>query len=251
MLLARPLSMTPRTGRHLQRYDDGSRRLVTGCVPLTPDGKVVLISSASGEWILPKGGWEKDETAPEGAARESHEEAGVLGLVQSEALADLFFSNKKGEPCRLILFAMEVTELLVEWPESNSRRRRLFTLDEALTACGKKEHREALQEVKLRGLHEVLENVRQSCNNCAQDLNNEAVVSVGDGGTSSSGGSSSSDGGTTTSCSSYSSSPGLASLSSLASCSSTSLAADHQTPAKEKEKEMEEDGDMEEVELAN
>lgn len=249
-MLARPLSMTPRTGRHLQRYE-GSRRLVTGCVPLTPDGKVVLISSGSGEWILPKGGWEKDETAQEGAARESHEEAGVLGLVQSEALADLIFSNKKGEPCRLLLFAMEVTEMLVEWPESNSRRRRLFTLDEALTACGKKEHREALQELKVRGLHEVLENVRQSCNNCAQDLNNEAVVSGGGRSTSSSGGSSSSDGGTTTSCS-YSSSPGLASLSSLASGSSTSLAADHQTPAKEKEKEMAEDGDMmEEVELAN
>jgi diphosphoinositol-polyphosphate diphosphatase len=218
---------------------------------LTPDGKVVLISSGSGEWILPKGGWEKDETAQEGAARESHEEAGVLGLVQSEALADLIFSNKKGEPCRLLLFAMEVTEMLVEWPESNSRRRRVFTLDEALTACGKKEHREALQTLKLRGMNEVLENVRQSCNNCAQDLNNEAVVSGGGGSISSSGGSSSSSSdGATTSCS-YSSSPGLASLSSLASGSSTSLAADHQTPAKEKEKEMAEDGDMEEVELAN
>lgn len=115
-----------------------------------------MCSSASGDWILPKGGWEKDETAPEAAARETHEEAGCLGIIASEPLVDVAFSNKRGEPCRLLLFVMEVQELCHEWPESHERRRRLFSLDEALAACRKKEHVQALEEVKARGWRSLL-----------------------------------------------------------------------------------------------
>lgn len=79
MLVARPLSMTPRQGRELQRYE-GGERLVSGAVPFY-EGRVVMISSSRGTWILPKGGWEQDETAQEAAAREAYEEAGVLGPV--------------------------------------------------------------------------------------------------------------------------------------------------------------------------
>lgn len=66
-----------RRGRENQRYD-GDIRLVAGCLPVMPDGRVVLISSVKRtDWILPKGGWEDDETAVEAAAREAYEEAGV------------------------------------------------------------------------------------------------------------------------------------------------------------------------------
>ncbi len=40
----------------------------------------LLTNSSDGkEWIFPKGGWETDESATEGAARECYEEAGVKG----------------------------------------------------------------------------------------------------------------------------------------------------------------------------
>lgn len=67
-----------RIGRQNQRYD-GNIRLIAGCLPVMPDGRVVLIGSAHrSDWILPKGGWEFDETtAEEAAEREAYEEAGV------------------------------------------------------------------------------------------------------------------------------------------------------------------------------
>jgi hypothetical protein len=57
-----------RTGRDRQRFatDPVSGellRLVTGTVPIMKDGQILLVSSSSKpEWILPKGGWESDET---------------------------------------------------------------------------------------------------------------------------------------------------------------------------------------------
>ena len=39
-----------------------------------------MVSShhTKGKWVLPKGGWETDETALEAAKRETFEEAGVI-----------------------------------------------------------------------------------------------------------------------------------------------------------------------------
>lgn len=66
-----------RSGRQNAQYD-GDTRLVAGCLPVMPDGRVVLIRSVKRtDWILPKGGWESDETAAEAAIREAYEEAGV------------------------------------------------------------------------------------------------------------------------------------------------------------------------------
>lgn len=71
-----------RSGRQNQRYD-GDTRLVAGCLPVMPDGRVVLIRSVKRtDWILPKGGWESDETAEEAAVREAYEEAGVSALLR-------------------------------------------------------------------------------------------------------------------------------------------------------------------------
>jgi 8-oxo-dGTP pyrophosphatase MutT (NUDIX family) len=57
-------------------------RLVAGCVPILKDSRILLIKSSSGnDWLIPKGGWEDDETLEECAIRESYEEAGVLGLL--------------------------------------------------------------------------------------------------------------------------------------------------------------------------
>ena len=54
------------------------------CVPIR-DKSILLISShhSHEEWVLPKGGWEIDETAEQAAKRETFEEAGV-GAASSD-----------------------------------------------------------------------------------------------------------------------------------------------------------------------
>ena len=76
-----------RQGRSLQRWlvhspNDGLVKQAVGTVPLTRDGRVILISaSRKKEWILPKGGWDVDETKEECATRETYEEGGLVGQL--------------------------------------------------------------------------------------------------------------------------------------------------------------------------
>lgn len=74
-----------RMGRSNQRWEEDPQsglcyRLTTGTVPIMNDGRILFISAnGKPEWILPKGGWEKDETEVESALRETFEEAGIIG----------------------------------------------------------------------------------------------------------------------------------------------------------------------------
>ncbi|KAG0439331.1 Diphosphoinositol polyphosphate phosphohydrolase 2 [Dictyocoela muelleri] len=53
-----------------------------GCIPITKDGLVILISSRKHDnFILPKGKVEKNETPIMAAERETYEEAGARGKV--------------------------------------------------------------------------------------------------------------------------------------------------------------------------
>lgn len=90
----------PWEGRDNQRLEkdpvtNKTIRLVTGCVPITNDGRIIFCSSSKKkEWILPKGGWENDEKIEESAVRETYEEAGVIGTLGSK-LDDVFLETKK------------------------------------------------------------------------------------------------------------------------------------------------------------
>ncbi|KAF0716296.1 Aste57867_2913 [Aphanomyces stellatus] len=124
-----------RVGRETQRYD-GNVRLIVCIVPFSDEtNQVLLISSSKHKdgWILPKGGWEADETAEESAKRELEEEAGVDGhIVRSLGEYDYRSGNKSdaGKPSRLIGFAMCVTKEFQEWSESD-RDRRWVTIETA------------------------------------------------------------------------------------------------------------------------
>lgn len=97
---------TSRIGRQAQRYftDPASQRvyrLVTGCVPVVEGGKILFVSSSrKPEWILPKGGWEKDEEMEESAIRECFEEAGVLGVLGPK-LKEIDYETRKAKKRRL------------------------------------------------------------------------------------------------------------------------------------------------------
>jgi diphosphoinositol-polyphosphate diphosphatase len=80
---------------------------VTGVVPILRDGKILFVSSRrKAEWILPKGGWENDETMEESAVRECFEEAGVLGVLGPQ-LHVVQYETRKAKKRRLEL---ETTE---------------------------------------------------------------------------------------------------------------------------------------------
>lgn len=93
-----------RQGRMNQRWVNESRglvRLVTGCVPIMNDGRILFVSaSRKNEWILPKGGWEADETMEESAIRETFEEAGVLGTLGPK-LTEVEYETRKAKKRRL------------------------------------------------------------------------------------------------------------------------------------------------------
>jgi len=95
-----------RQGRSLQRWlfhspTEELVRQVAGTIPITRDGRIILVSaSRKTEWILPKGGWDEDETKDECAARETFEEAGLLGQLGG-CLDPIDYETKKAKKRRL------------------------------------------------------------------------------------------------------------------------------------------------------
>jgi diphosphoinositol-polyphosphate diphosphatase len=74
--------------------------MVTGCVPIVEGGKILFVSSSrKADWILPKGGWEKDEGMEESAIRECFEEAGVLGIL-GPLLSEIEYETGKSKKRR-------------------------------------------------------------------------------------------------------------------------------------------------------
>ncbi|ORZ23289.1 NUDIX hydrolase domain-like protein [Absidia repens] len=122
-----------RTGRDNQTYDDKHARQVAGCLPIdVKNQRVLLVQSSKHDhvWVMPKGGWENDETVEQAAARETYEEAGVCGNIVG-LIGDYMDYDKFGFPkTHFWFFEMHVQEVLDSWPEM--RQRRWFSLDEAM-----------------------------------------------------------------------------------------------------------------------
>ncbi|KAH8175490.1 NUDIX domain-containing protein [Sarocladium implicatum] len=143
-------SMQSRTGRNKQRYDSKGERLVAGVVALTADLNYVLLTQSTRRkgWVLPKGGWETDETCPEAAAREAWEEAGIavqidydLGQIDEKRQS----KSAAKERASYNFYQATVTAEYDEWPEQDKRNRQWFTFTGAWEALdGRPELQEAL-----------------------------------------------------------------------------------------------------------
>lgn len=71
------------------------------------DVEVLLITSRGGKgWVIPKGGWEDDETVEAAAKRETVEEAGVRGSIEVRLPAAVVIGScirlGTGEPVLLV-----------------------------------------------------------------------------------------------------------------------------------------------------
>ncbi|XP_074564556.1 nudix hydrolase 12, mitochondrial-like [Curcuma longa] len=156
--------LVARKGRDLQRYED-HLRLVAGCIPykineeadieshdVINNLEVLMISSPGRhDFVFPKGGWEKDETASEAACREALEEAGVRGILQEIELGQWVFRSKSSQVscsqeggCKGYMFALKVTEELDYWPEQQVHGRKWVTVADAYKLCRYDWMREAL-----------------------------------------------------------------------------------------------------------
>jgi diphosphoinositol-polyphosphate diphosphatase len=106
------------------------------CVPIDrKEQRIMLISSKRypDEWIIPKGGWESDESRERSAEREAWEEAGVLGRITR--VLGRWDQYRRRHPdeikSRFSVFELAVTETRDIWPEQSSRQRKWFTYEEA------------------------------------------------------------------------------------------------------------------------
>jgi len=139
--MAASRSMESRTGRSKQRYGETGERLVAGVVPLNAAKTHVLLiqSTRRSGWVLPKGGWESDESCTEAAQREAWEEAGIvcdvvydLGTIK-ETRAPKHMT--KDAPKALYQFyEVVVTREETEWPERHKRNRQWANYAEAADA---------------------------------------------------------------------------------------------------------------------
>ncbi|KAK9365342.1 hypothetical protein V1509DRAFT_642777 [Lipomyces kononenkoae] len=142
-------SMVAREGREMQRYSPSGARLVAGVVALSSDKtKVLLVSSTARQdkFVLPKGGFEKDEPMPEDAAiREAWEEGGIigrisrpLGVIDDPRPPKIFVADAAGGEsvpprAEYYFFEMEIEKELDKWPECDRRVRKWATYKEAVS----------------------------------------------------------------------------------------------------------------------
>lgn len=96
--------------------------------------EVMLVTSLkNSKWILPKGIVEPGMTPQDSAAKEAWEEAGVKGVICEDSLGH-FQNQKWGGICRVDAYRLDVTEVAEDWLESGKRKRKWFTVKEALKA---------------------------------------------------------------------------------------------------------------------
>lgn len=158
------VALVSRTGRHLQRYSKG-RRQVVGCIPYrykyskqspakddeAKELEVLVITSQKGKGMLfPKGGWELDESKEGAASRETLEEAGVRGIIESELGKWSFKSKSHDAYYEGYMFPLHVEEQLDFWPEKNLRKRIWMSVQEARKACQHWWMKEALDRLVSR-----------------------------------------------------------------------------------------------------
>jgi len=108
-----------------------------------------VTSRGKGNWILPKGKVKPGKTAAVSAQEEVYEEAGARGMINQALIArvDLSVAGKNfASPSeQMQIFAMEVVDLVMTWPEMFQRQRRWVRLEEAIITVKPSHFRKALK----------------------------------------------------------------------------------------------------------
>jgi 8-oxo-dGTP pyrophosphatase MutT (NUDIX family) len=92
------------------------------------DHKILLVTSSTGRWIVPKGKTEKRWKKRQVALMEAWEEGGVKGRVVGRAESIVI---RRGEKAEWKFYPVKIHELKDDWPEKASRKRCLVSRKEA------------------------------------------------------------------------------------------------------------------------
>lgn len=114
------------------------------------DGRVevlLITSTKRKHWIVPKGWIALGLSAADSAAKETREEAGVIGRVLTPAFA-VYSDRKWGYPCQVEVFLLSVEAVLEEWPEASKRQRQWLSLPEAAKQAKGKSLKRLLQTLQ-------------------------------------------------------------------------------------------------------
>ena len=98
------------------------------------DGKIevmLITSSASKRWVIPKGLIEPNMTPEDSAAKEAWEEAGVLGQVFPN-LMGIYEYYKSGCTWQVDVFLLQVETVVENWPEAYKRKRQWVSIPKAI-----------------------------------------------------------------------------------------------------------------------
>ncbi|KAI9030792.1 NUDIX hydrolase domain-like protein [Phycomyces nitens] len=137
-----------RHGHNQDMTDENNIRQVAGCLPIDHQEKRFLLISSrknADAWVLPKGGWEVNETKEQAALRETWEEAGVKGIIYKHIGVFADKTNKGKVKAHHWVYELEIQEVVKKFPERKKRERRWFTYEEALLAVQSPFIREAIR----------------------------------------------------------------------------------------------------------
>jgi len=91
---------------------------------------LLITNKRKDRWGIPKGMVESTLSASESAQKEAFEEAGIYGNVLKPSLGK--YSKKKWDgKCSIKVFAMEVNQILVNYPENMLRKREWYSIEDA------------------------------------------------------------------------------------------------------------------------
>jgi 8-oxo-dGTP pyrophosphatase MutT (NUDIX family) len=116
------------------------------------DGKieVLLITSIrKKKWIIPKGYVEFNLSHFESAKKEAFEEAGIYGENETIELGS-FQVHKNIGTCFIRVFSMEVTKILDEYPDKEKRKRKWFSVEEAVQSVEIQELKQMITALPLK-----------------------------------------------------------------------------------------------------
>ncbi|WEX91782.1 NUDIX domain-containing protein (plasmid) [Sinorhizobium garamanticum] len=110
-----------------------------------PPEVLLVASRRNGRWGIPKGRIETGETSGMAAAREALEEAGVKGRVSTDAIGSFVYTKNSSELAYHInVHLLEVQEMLVDFPEKESRTLRWAPIATAVEEVSRAELRNLL-----------------------------------------------------------------------------------------------------------
>lgn len=108
---------------------------------------LLITSIRKKKWIFPKGLIAFNFSAFESAKKEAYEEAGVIGENETVELGS-FSLKKKNGVSYVRVFSMEVTKELKEYPEMNLRKRKWFSVSDALEKITLEDLKPFIQKLK-------------------------------------------------------------------------------------------------------